>query len=34
MLALQGARSLSLWTGRDAPEEFMVATLREMIEGK
>ena len=34
MLALQGARSLSLWTGRDAPEEFMVATLQEMFEGK
>ena len=30
MLALQGARSLSLWTGREAPEEFMVDTLKRL----
>ncbi|MCE5251770.1 shikimate dehydrogenase [bacterium] len=28
MLACQGARSLELWTGHDAPEEFMAAILR------
>ena len=34
MLALQGARSLSLWTGREAPEEFMISTLMKLFEGK
>lgn len=29
MLAWQGARSLSLWTGRDAPVNVMLAALRE-----
>lgn len=29
MLAWQGARSLSLWTGREAPVEVMLAVLRE-----
>lgn len=32
MLAYQGARSLSLWTKRDAPAETMLAVLRERME--
>ena len=31
MLAYQGARSLSLWTGRNAPAEVMLQALREQL---
>jgi len=32
MLAYQGARALSLWTGMDAPEDYMLSILREKYE--
>jgi shikimate dehydrogenase len=34
MLACQGARSLSLWTQQDAPEDFMVSLLREQFKNR
>jgi shikimate dehydrogenase len=33
MLAYQGARSLSLWTGRDAPAKVMLEELNRRIAG-
>ena len=32
MLVYQGARALSLWTGMDAPEDYMLSILREEFE--
>lgn len=34
MLAYQGARSLTLWTGREAPADVMLAVLREQLESR